>query len=211
MATSKANSSTVTATRYIGPMTKNKAVRKARVLSSKEVYRGPVFWITTDYVLEPTGVRVRRDVVRHSGSVVVLAVEDGGREPRVLLEKQYRHAARKFLYELPAGRIDEGENELKAAKRELVEETGYSARSWKRVLRFWASPGFVAEGMSIYLARGLRLGAAQPEDDEVIEIQLTPLKKAVSMVMNRTIQDAKTIAGVLWLAQARGTLSRNTR
>ncbi len=191
-------------------MRKKESVRQAGVLSSKEVYRGPVFWVTTDDVLEPTGVRVRRDIVRHSGSVVVLAVDETLSEPRVLLEKQYRHAARKFLYELPAGRIDEGESELNAAKRELLEETGYSARSWKRVLRFWASPGFVAEAMSIYLARGLKLGAAQPEDDEVIEIQLTPLKKAVSMVLNGTIQDAKTIAGVLWL-QARGKMPRNTR
>lgn len=179
---------------------KSKAIRNtARVLSSRESYRGPVFWVTTDDVLEPTGVRVRRDVVRHSGSVVVLAVEDQSREPRVLLEKQYRHAAGRFLYELPAGRIDEGENELKAAKRELLEETGYSARHWKRILHFWASPGFVAEAMSIYLARDLTLGTAQPEDDEVIEISMVPLGKAVSMIMHGQIQDAKTIAGVLWL------------
>jgi ADP-ribose pyrophosphatase len=176
-----------------------KSTTKARVLSSKVAYRGPVFWVTTDDVIEPTGVRVRRDVVRHSGSVVILAVDESTRTPRVLLEKQYRHAAGKFLYELPAGRIDEGENELKAAKRELLEETGYSARSWKRVLRFWASPGFVAEAMSLFLARNLQLGTAQPEDDEVIEIKLFPLKRAVGMVINGSIEDAKTIAGVLWL------------
>jgi ADP-ribose pyrophosphatase len=181
------------------PSRKSSSTKKARVLSSKEAYRGPVFWVTTDQVLEPTGVRVRRDVVRHSGSVVVLAVDESTGSPRVLLEKQYRHAAGRFLYELPAGRIDEGENELKAAKRELLEETGYSARSWKRVLRFWASPGFVAETMSVYLARNLTLGTAHPEDDEVIEMKLVPLPRAVAMVMNQTIQDAKTIAGVLWL------------
>lgn len=179
---------------------KTKVIRnRAGVLSSRESYRGPVFWVTTDDVLEPTGVHVRRDVVRHSGSVVVLAVDDQPSRPRVLLEKQYRHAAGQFLYELPAGRIDEGENELKAAKRELLEETGYSARSWKRILHFWASPGFVAEAMSIYLARDLTLGTAQPEDDEVIEISMVPLGKAVSMIMRGEIQDAKTIAGVLWL------------
>ena len=179
---------------------KTKVIRnRARVLTSRESYRGPVFWVTTDDVLEPTGVRVRRDVVRHSGSVVVLAVDDQPSQPRVLLEKQYRHAAGQFLYELPAGRIDEGENELRAAKRELLEETGYSARSWKRILHFWASPGFVAEVMSIYLARDLTLGTAQPEDDEVIEISMVALGKAVSMIMRGEIQDAKTIAGVLWL------------
>lgn len=178
--------------------------KKARVLSSKVAYQGPVFWITTDNVLEPTGVRVRRDVVRHSGSIVILAVDQ---DFRVLLERQYRHAAGRFLYELPAGRIDEGENPLKAAKRELLEETGYSARRWKRVLHFWASPGFVAEAMSIYLARDLTSGKAHPEDDEVIESKFVPLQRAVAMVMNGTIQDAKTISGVLWLDRQ----TRNSR
>lgn len=187
--------------------TKSKAVsrkksisgKRARVLSSRIAYRGPVFGVTTDNVLEPTGVRVRRDVVRHSGSIVVLAVDESGREPRVLIERQYRHAAGRFLYELPAGRIDEGEDELEAAKRELREETGYSARRWKKILHFWASPGFVAETMSVYLARDLTLGNAEPEDDEVIEISMVPLRRAVKMVIDGTIQDAKTIAGVLWL------------
>ncbi|MGH9516028.1 MAG: NUDIX hydrolase [Terriglobales bacterium] len=173
--------------------------KKARVISSRESYRGPVFWVSTDDVLEPTGIRATRDVVRHSGSIVILAVDESSNSPRVLLEKQYRHAAGRFLLELPAGRIDEGENALHAAKRELLEETGYSARSWKRVLHFWASPGFVAEAMTIYLARDLKAGAAQPEDDEVIEIKLVPIKKAASMVLKGVIQDAKTIAGVLWL------------
>jgi ADP-ribose pyrophosphatase len=191
---------------------KKARVKKARVLSSRVSYRGPVFWVTTDQVREPSGIRVRRDVVRHSGSIVVLAVDRTLYEARVLLEKQYRHAAGRFLLELPAGRIDEGENELKAAKRELLEETGYSAGSWKRVLRFWASPGFVAETMSIYLARDLQPGTAQPEDDEVIEIQLVPIKKAVSLVLKGTIQDAKTIAGVLWLdRQMRKNSRKNAR
>jgi ADP-ribose pyrophosphatase len=182
---------------------------KARVLSTREIYRGPLFRVTSEVVLEPTGIRVRRDIVRHTGSVVVLAVENNSSSPRVLLEKQYRHAAAKFLYELPAGRIDPGEKELEAAKRELLEETGYSARHWKRVLHFWATPGFVAEPMSLYLARGLKPGRAQPENDEVIENKLVPVKKAVAMVMNGAIEDAKTIAGVLWLAhQSSGFHSR---
>ncbi len=179
-------------------MVNSKSSRKARVLSSREAYRGPAFWVTTDEVLEPTGIRVRRDVVRHSGSVVVLAVD---KDTRVLLERQYRHAAGRFLYELPAGRIDDGENALAAGKRELLEETGYSARKWKRILRFWASPGFLAEAMSLFLARDLQPGTSQPEDDEAIEIKFVPFKKAVAMVVSGAIQDAKTIAGVLWLDQ----------
>jgi ADP-ribose pyrophosphatase len=178
--------------------TKTKA---ARVLTSKLVYKGPAFWVTSEKVLEPTGVKTLREVVRHTGSVVVLATDESGREPLVLLERQYRHAAASFLWELPAGRIDKGEKPLPAAKRELLEETGFTARTWKRILHFFASPGFVAEPMTLYWARGLRPGTAEPEDDEVIQIHMVPLSKAVKMVFQGVIQDAKTIAGVLWLAQ----------
>lgn len=183
---------------------------KARVLSSVEVYRGPAFWVTTDQVLEPTGVRGRRDIVRHTGSVVILAVDQTRSEPRVLLVRQYRHAAQQFLWELCAGRIDKGENELTAAKRELLEETGYTAARWKRILRFYASPGFVAETMSIYLATGLTPGNAQPEEDEVIEIKFFPLRTAVRMVIAGRIHDGKTISGILWLNQEWGNRKRHT-
>lgn len=182
---------------------RKKAIPKARVISSREVYHGPAFRVTADEVLEPSGVRTRRDIVHHSGSVVILAIEEGKSEPRVLLERQYRHAARQMLWELPAGRIDEGENDLHAAKRELLEETGYTASRWRCVLRFYASPGFLAEAMNLYFARGLRAGPAQPEADEVIHIRMVPLSAAVRMVMRGTIKDGKTIAGVLWLSQSR--------
>jgi ADP-ribose pyrophosphatase len=176
---------------------------KARVLSSREVYHGPAFRVTADQVLEPSGVRTRRDIVHHSGSVVILAVEEGDSEPRVLLERQYRYAARQMLWELPAGRIDKGENDLHAAKRELLEETGYTAKRWRRILRFYPSPGFLAEAMNLYLARGLRAGPAQPEPDEVIHVRMVPLSAAVRMVMRGAIKDGKTISGILWLSQSR--------
>jgi ADP-ribose pyrophosphatase len=182
---------------------RNKTTPKARVISSREVYHGPAFRVTADDVLEPSGVRTRRDIVHHSGSVVILAIEEGKSEPRVLLERQYRHAARQMLWELPAGRIDEGENDLAAAKRELLEETGYTASRWRRVLHFYASPGFLAEAMNLYFARGLRPGPAQPEADEVIHVRMVPLSAAVRMVMRGTIKDGKTIAGILWLSQSR--------
>jgi len=172
---------------------------RARVVSSRTVYRGPVFWVTTDHVQEPGGVEARRDLIHHSGSVVVLAVDDSRPEPGVLLERQYRHAASDYLWELPAGRIDPGEQELKAAKRELLEETGYAAKTWKRILKFYASPGFVAETMAVYLATGLQKGKAQPEEDEVIQLRMVPLETAVGMVIRGTIRDAKTISSVLWL------------
>ena len=184
-------------------MPKSSAARsrkpKARLVSSRTVYRGPVFWVTTDHVLEPGGIKVRRDLIHHSGSVVVLAVDDSRATPHVLLERQYRHAAQDYLWELPAGRIDPGENELKAAKRELIEETGCRADRWRRILKFYASPGFVAETMAVYLATGLRAGEAEPEEDEVIQIRMLPLPAVLKMVMSGTIRDAKTISSVLWL------------
>jgi len=180
---------------------------KARLVSSRTVYKGPVFWVTTDHVIEPGGIKVRRDLIHHSGSVVVLAVDDSKPIPRILLERQYRHAAQDYLWELPAGRIDPGEAELKAAKRELIEETGYRAEKWRRIFRFYASPGFMAETMAVYLAMGLRRGEAEPEDDEVIQIRMVPLAQALKMVLNGTIHDAKTISSVLWLDHVhRGTI-----
>jgi ADP-ribose pyrophosphatase len=181
---------------------------RAKVLTSRVSYHGPVFSVTTDEVEEPGGVTARRDVVRHSGSIVVLAVsvEDRARgakaaEPRILLERQYRHAAQSMMWELPAGRIDEGETALTAAKRELIEETGYRARQWKRILHFFVSPGFLDETMTIYLARGLEAGEAQPEPDERITTRFFTLSEAKRMALQGRIRDAKTICGVLWLAQ----------
>jgi ADP-ribose diphosphatase len=180
----------------------NPSARKtsqAQVLSSREVYRGPVFWVTVDEVIEPGGIRARRDIVHHPGSVVILALDETGTGPRLLLERQYRHAAESYLWELPAGRIDPGESELAAAKRELREETGYSASSWRRILKYYASPGFMDETMAIYLAAGLKAGSAQPEEDEFIRRRLVPVADAALMVQKGTIRDGKTIAAILWL------------
>jgi len=188
-------------------MVKSIKSAQAHVLASRLAYRGPVFHVTTDEVEEPGGIRARRDVVRHSGSIVILAVEECARaakraDPRILLERQYRHAAQTMMWELPAGRIDDGETALTAAKRELLEETGYTARHWRRILHFYVSPGFLDETMTIYLARGLQSGAARPEPDERIAIRFFALSEAKRMALHGRIRDAKTITGVLWLAQA---------
>lgn len=112
-----------------------------------------------------------------------------------------------MMWELPAGRIDDGESPLAAARRELLEETGYSARQWKRILHFYVSPGFLDETMTIYLARGLRAGEAQPEADEKIAIRFFPLSKVRGMALNGRIRDAKTICGILWLAERQSAIS----
>lgn len=176
--------------------------QKLQVLSSKVVYEGKVFKVTCDKVTEPSGITATRDIVRHSGSVVVLAIDEDGDEPRVLLERQYRYAAQDYLWELPAGRIDPGEVALAGAKRELIEETGYRAKQWKRAMIFYSSPGFLDETMAIYLARDLTSGEAQPEEDESIECELVPLSETIDMIFSGQIRDGKTIAGVLWLAEA---------
>jgi ADP-ribose pyrophosphatase len=180
---------------------RSKSKRRARVISSRVVFQGPVFRVFSEKVEEPDGVRVRRDIVRHHGSVVILAVdEDGqGRQPRVLLERQYRHAAGARLWELPAGSLEPGEDKLAAAKRELAEETGYTAARWRKALFFYVSPGFLDESMVVYLARGLRRGQAHPEGDERIVTRFFPLSQAVRMAMTGKIKDAKTLAALLWL------------
>ncbi len=181
---------------------------KLHVLSSKVVFRGRVFDVTRDKVWEPNGVTAIREVIRHSGSVVILAVDYSGKEPRVLLERQYRYAAEEFMLELPAGRVDPGETVLAAGKRELREETGYSARKWRRALFFYPSPGFLEETMTILLATELKAGEAEPEADERIDHDLVPLSRAVKLVMSGKIRDGKTIAGVLWCWQSIATLAR---
>ncbi len=188
------------ATRKSRAKKQSPARKQPQVLSAKTVFAGPVFRVSTDRVKEPEGVVVRRDVVRHGGSVVILAVDGESSDPRVLLERQYRHAAGKYLWELPAGSLDPGEQPLIGAKRELLEETGYRAKRWSRALFFYPSPGFLDETMTIYLAQGLTAGEARPEADEFITWKLMPLSLAVKMVRSGKIQDGKTIAGVLWLA-----------
>lgn len=180
----------------------SRIANKARLLSSKTIFDGPAFSVHSDRVREPSGVVARRDVVRHSGSAVILAVDDNGPEPCVLLERQYRYAADDYLWELPAGRVDPGEKPLAGAKKELLEETGYRAARWKQALFFYPSPGFLDETMTVYLARGLTPGDAQPEEDESIEYHLTPLSEALEMVRTGEIRDGKTIASVLWLAES---------
>jgi ADP-ribose pyrophosphatase len=169
--------------------------QKARILRSKIIYTGPVFGIRRDELVEPGGVRTTREMITHSGSVVVLPLL---RDGRVLLIRQYRHAARQFLWELVAGRIDEGESPRKAAARELIEETGYRARHFQIFLDFFPTPGFLEEKMFILLAEDLTEGTAQPEEDEKIESRAYSRKELEQMIQKRIIRDGKTIAGLLY-------------
>ncbi len=178
-----------------------KKQKSAKILSARTVYKGPLFRVAIENIQDPEGNKGRRDIVHHGGSVVILPVDDSGREPRVLLVRQFRHAAGQYLWELPAGGLDGKEDPMGGAKRELLEETGYRSENWSRALFFYVSPGFLDESMAIYLAKGLKKGKAQPEDDEFITKRLFSLKNALKMALNGKILDAKTIAGVLWLQE----------
>jgi ADP-ribose pyrophosphatase len=172
---------------------------KAKLISSKLSYRGKVFSVFTDKVLEPSGNTNVRDVIRHNGSVVVLAVDESKnpKDPDIIFERQYRHAAGQFLIELPAGRVEPGESTLAAAKREMIEETGYRAKRWTLLTKYFASPGFLGEWMQIYLARDIREGVSQPEADENIEVFRLPLSEALELVATNKIHDGKTLIGLM--------------
>jgi ADP-ribose pyrophosphatase len=171
---------------------------KAKLISSKLAYKGKVFNVYTDTLIEPGGHRNVRDVIRHNGSVVILAVDEreNPADPDVIMERQYRHAAGQFMIELPAGTRNPGEAPLAAAKREMIEETGYRAKRWTMLLRYFASPGFLGEWMQIYLAREIRQGEAKLEEDENLEVFRIPLSEAMRMVAAGQIHDGKTVIGL---------------
>jgi ADP-ribose pyrophosphatase len=180
-----------------------------KVVSSQVSYEGPLFRVYTDKILE-NGREVTRDVVRHNGSVVILAIDDtkSKRDPMIVVERQYRHAAKEYLLEVPAGKMEEGEEALAAAKRELLEETGFKAKRWRKMVRYFASPGFLGEWMQVFTAEGLTSGDAQPEYDEQLEIKLLPLSRLLSMIEEGKIYDGKTLISVMLYDRLRQTAKK---
>jgi ADP-ribose pyrophosphatase len=186
------------------------AMERATVLSSEVVFHGPLFRVLRDKLIEPGGRQNQRDVVRHNGSVVILALDDSKskRDPWIVMERQYRHAANQYLWELPAGKIDEGEEPLEGAKRELAEETGYSAKQWRPLVEYYASPGFLGESMKVFVAEGLEAGDARPEEDEEIEFRLVKLSEVLKMIDRGAILDGKTLTSVLLYARKQAVRRR---
>jgi ADP-ribose pyrophosphatase len=171
----------------------------AQLLSSKVVFEGPLFRILHDKLIEPGGKHSERDVIRHNGSVVILAIDSSKskKDPWIVIERQYRHAANQFLWELPAGKLEAGEDPLVGGQRELEEETGYRAKKWKPLVEYYASPGFLGESMKVFLAEGLLAGDAHPEEDEQIEFRLVKLSDVLKMIDKGLIKDGKTLTSVL--------------
>jgi ADP-ribose pyrophosphatase len=163
-----------------------------KLISSTEITSTPIFSVTLDRAIDPRGFEIKRAIVQHGGSAVIMPVDERG---RVLLVRQYRLPARRYLWELPAGRVDEGESVLKAARRELREETGYTAKSWKKLAAFFPSPGFLAEKMAIFLATGLTAGPPTPMEDERIETRWFAARELGAWIDAGKIIDAKTIIG----------------
>jgi ADP-ribose pyrophosphatase len=168
---------------------------KGKVISSKVVFKGKVFSVRRDEVLEPSGVKATRDVIAHSGSVVVMPVLDDG---KIVLIRQYRYAARQYLWELVAGRIDAGEDVKQAAARELIEETGLRAKKMRVFLDFWPSPGFLEEKMFVLIAGGVTQGKAEPEEDEKIEAKAFSQAELEKMLRTGVLRDGKTISSLLF-------------
>jgi ADP-ribose pyrophosphatase len=186
--------------------TKAPGQETAKILDSQLAFEGPLFRVMRDHIIEPGGRESHRDVIRHNGSVVILAVDPGKKkkDPWVVVERQYRHAAGQFLWELPAGKLDAGESGLDGAKRELAEETGYQAKKWSTLIEYFASPGFLGESMKIFLAEGLVAGEAHPEEDEHIDFRLVKFSELLNMVDKGKIIDGKTLTGVLLYARQLG-------
>lgn len=175
----------------------------AQLLSSEIVYEGSLFRVQRDKLIEPGGKPSEREVIRHNGSVVILAMDSSKskKNPWIVVERQYRHAANQFLWELPAGKLDAGEEALEGAKRELAEETGYAAKKWTPLVEYYASPGFLGESMKVFLAEGLVAGDAHPEDDEDIDFRLVKLSDVLKMIAKGAIKDGKTLTSVLLYAR----------
>jgi len=171
-----------------------------KIVESNEAYRCKLFRVTEDRAVDAkTGFEIARSVVRHPGSAVMMAVDE---RKRVLLVRQYRLPAEKELWELPAGRLDPGETPLQTAKRELVEETGYRARNWRKLASYFASPGYVQERMTVFLATGLTAGEASPMDDERIEARWFTRKELADLIRRGKIEDGKTLVGFLtWVSE----------
>jgi ADP-ribose pyrophosphatase len=167
---------------------------QAKVLNSKTVYKGGHIEVREERVIEPAGHECSREIVVHPGAVCIVARPT---PDEVILIRQYRHAAGRELVEIPAGTLHAGEDPRECAIRELEEEAGYLASNMVERARFWTTPGFTTEFMYLYEASGLKKTQINPDEDEVIEVDIVSRSTALQMIDDGRIQDAKSILGLL--------------
>jgi ADP-ribose pyrophosphatase len=179
-----------------------------RLIRRRVVYRGRIIRLVRE-TLSAGGRRLVRETVQHPGSVVIVPLTSDG---RVVFVRQYRRAVGRTLLELPAGTLDhDGESAARCARRELEEETGWQAREWTRLGRFYPAPGFLSEQMVIFLAEGLTRVPAHPEPDEIIEPVTLSFAQALAKIASGRICDAKSIIGILFAARRNLELRRKLR
>ena len=166
-----------------------------RRISSKLVYDGKLLKVRSDTVRLPDGGTAGREWIEHPGAVAILAVTDAG---ELVMERQFRYPLGRDMIEVPAGKIDPGEDPLATAKRELVEETGYSAAEWSHVATIHLAIGYSNEHIEIYLASGLKLEKAKLDDEEFLEVFTLPLATALAWVREGRITDAKSVSCLFW-------------
>lgn len=171
-------------------------------LSSQRVYTGRVINLDVDRVRFPDGTEGDLEMIRHPGAsaVIPFLTDPQGADPQILLIRQYRYAAEGYMYEIPAGRLDPGEEPEQCALRELLEETGCAAQDVHFLTTIHTTPGFTDERIHLFMATGLTRGASQPEQDEFIEIHTRSLSDALGMIERGEIHDAKSTVALLYVA-----------
>jgi ADP-ribose pyrophosphatase len=171
-------------------------------VGGRRAYTGRIISLDVDTVRFPDGSTGELEMIRHPGaSAVVPFVSDpNGADPQVLLIRQYRYAADGYLYEIPAGRLEPGEDPAECARRELQEETGCRAQRVERLFTMYTTPGFTDEKIHLFMAVGLTMGETGHEDDEFMTVETVTLTRALEMIERGEIQDAKTALGLLYAA-----------
>lgn len=171
---------------------------------SKEIFDGVILHVFQDTVTLPNGKPATREVIRHVGAVGVIPVTDDG---KVIIERQFRYPLHRVVTEIPAGKLDSfAEDRLSAAKRELQEETGYTAKEWISLGDYFPTPAYCDERITLYLARGLEMGDRHLDADEFLNFEAVPLQELVEAVMAGRITDGKTQVAVLKAARILETL-----
>lgn len=164
-------------------------------LSSEVIYDGKLLYVLRDKVRLPDGGTADREYIRHPGAVAIIALLDNG---ELVMERQFRYPLGRDMIELPAGKIDPGEPPLETARRELLEETGYTASEWRHLATMHLAIGYSNEHIEIFLARGLTQKQAKLDDEEFLEVFTLPLSRAFEWIREGKITDAKTLSGLLW-------------